>query len=180
MSLVTQCQEHLASNSIDPVPPTGLHITLLGLGDTDSISADDLRALTELTREKLTPITPFELSIGPITGSRSAMRLSVTPWDRILDLHRLLRACTAKILPEHKLSETSSLRPHMGIGYLNRQQDPAGLIPAVTRLRDLPCVPVTVRRVHLVELWREGNQYCWSYAVPSDSVIRLDVSATDC
>ncbi|NNH71520.1 2'-5' RNA ligase family protein [Nocardia uniformis] len=161
-SLAARCQGHLESSDIDPVPPTGLHITLLGLGDTDSLSTEELVTVADLTSEKLTDIDPFELHIGPITGSRSAIRLSVAPWDPLLDLHRVLRECAARVLPGIRLSETSSFRPHMGIGYLNRRQGAADLIAEVSRLRDLPPVPVLVRQVHLVELWRAGHRYRWS------------------
>ncbi|WP_411999225.1 2'-5' RNA ligase family protein [Nocardia sp. CWNU-33] len=104
---------------------------------------------------------PFDLSIGPLAGSRSAVRFSVTPWDELHGVHRRVREATAAYRPPGRLAQTAEFRPHVGIGYINRAQRAASLIEDIAILRNLPVVEVHIDAIHLVELRREGRQYRW-------------------
>ncbi|MEV4126952.1 2'-5' RNA ligase family protein [Nocardia sp. NPDC049707] len=160
-ALARACQSALPTDDIDLVPPDGLHITLMGIGSTDEVSTDDLAEIIGITREKLSSVEPFDLCVGPLSGSRSAIRFSVAPWDQLLELHRLLRACTLTLRPGTHLAMTSEFRPHLGIGYINRPQHSADLVSAVAALRRLPTAKVSVDKIDLVELRRNGRQYQW-------------------
>ncbi|MGQ4615257.1 2'-5' RNA ligase family protein [Nocardia sp. R7R-8] len=160
--LAEQCQKSLADDGIDPVPLDALHITLLSVGKVGDVSSEQLTGIADAARSRLADIAPFDVEIGPLTGSRSALRFSVTPWNNLLTLHRALRAATAVHRPTSRLAETTELRPHLGIGYINRPQDSAALIAEVAALRDLPPVTVSVSKIDLVELRRDGRQYRWT------------------
>lgn len=160
-ALALKCQERLGSDGIDPIPTTGLHLTLFGLGAKDSVTDAEVGALAVTARRRLTDFEAFDVTIGPATGSRSAIRLSVTPWDPVLALHHALRESAAEVLPDLRIRETSSLRPHLGLGYINREQPAAPVIDKVAALRSLPPVTVPVRQAHLVEVWRDGHEYRW-------------------
>ncbi|WP_433203563.1 2'-5' RNA ligase family protein [Nocardia sp. CA-107356] len=159
--LASECQGQLGTDSLDPVSLDRLHLTLLSIGDADQVSDSTLTRLIDLVHRRLAGVKAFDLSVGPLAGSRSAIRFSVAPWDPLLDLHRSLRECTAAVRPNSQLTETSEFRPHLGIAYINKQQAANGLVGAVEQLRDLAPVPVRVDNVHLVELRRAGRQYVW-------------------
>ncbi|WP_328390683.1 2'-5' RNA ligase family protein [Nocardia sp. NBC_00416] len=160
--LTQQCQKRLEHDGIDLVPRDGLHVTLLGLGRADQVSDEQLAQITAEASARLSTLAPFELAVGPLTGSRSALRFSVTPWDPLLELHHMLRAATAGSQRARRLAETADFRPHLGIGYISRTLDVASVIGDVAALRALPPVTVRVDSVDLVELRREGRAYRWT------------------
>ncbi|MGY2036644.1 2'-5' RNA ligase family protein [Nocardia gipuzkoensis] len=160
--LAERCQKSLSDDGIDPVPLDALHMTLLSVGKVGDVSGEQLAGIVDAARARLAGVEPFDVEVGPLTGSRSALRFSVTPWDSLLKLHRTLREATATHRPTSRLAETTELRPHLGIGYINRPQNAAALIADVAALRDLPPVTVQVSKVDLVELRRDGRQYRWT------------------
>lgn len=162
VDLATRCRKELARAGIDPVPLDGLHLTLLGIGKSDAVPDDELSTITAAARSRLRAVPPFCLGIGPLTGSRSALRFSVTPWDDLLALHGVLREATTSVRPSTEIAETSQFRPHVGIGYLNTPQQAAPLIEEVAPLRHLPPVTVSVTEVRLVQLRRDGKSYRWT------------------
>ncbi|WP_433600010.1 2'-5' RNA ligase family protein [Nocardia sp. CA-135953] len=162
ISLVARCQEALVHDGIDLVPLDGLHLTVLSIGKVAEVSDRQLDGVMSAAQAELSTVKPFDLSIGPLTGSRSALRFSVTPWDGLLSVHRRVRCASAVHRPSSRLAETSEFRPHLGIGYINRSQGAAPLIDDVSLLRNLPQISVRVDRLHLVELRREGRQYRWT------------------
>ncbi|MEU8894823.1 2'-5' RNA ligase family protein [Nocardia sp. NPDC048505] len=161
IDLAARCQEKLAQHGFDPVPLDGLHLTLLSLGRTDEVGGEQLNRIADAGRRAAKAIRPFRLSVGPATGSRSALRLSVTPWEQLLDLHGRLRTATADHCAPGRLAETSTVRPHLGIGYLNQEQDARQLVSDVGALRGLLPATVRVQRIQLVEVWRAGRAYRW-------------------
>lgn len=159
-ALARKCQEFLSDDGLDPVPHDGLHITLLGIGEAADVSGHRLSEVVAAAEERLAGFASFELLVGPLAGSRSAIRFSVAPWDPLLELHRLLFDCTGRVVPG-KRPRTTHFRPHLGIGYLNAPQSASGLVERVAALHDLPPVQVSVDTVDLVELRREEHAYRW-------------------
>ncbi|WDN55982.1 2'-5' RNA ligase family protein [Streptomyces clavuligerus] len=103
----------------------------------------------------------FTLSAHPLTGSRGAVRHSLTPWTPLLRLHTVLTAAAR----HHGLPTcrpTAGFRPHLGIAYNNRERDACPVIDAAAELRTLPAVPLSIDRAELVELRREGPTYRWN------------------
>lgn len=161
IDMTSRCQKELAHDGLDPVPLDALHLTLLSIGRTDEVTEQDLARIVESGRAAVAAVEPFRLSVGPLTGSRSALRFSVTPWRQLLDLHHRLRSAAAEHRPPGRLAETVEFRPHLGVGYINRQQGTRQLVKDVSALRGLAPVTVPIGQVHLVELRRVGREYRW-------------------
>lgn len=155
---------------------TGCNLTMLGIGDTDRLPAAQVEEILERSRAALRDFGAFELAVGPLAGSRSAIRFSITPWDRLIALHRILRDCAQEVIPDEAVRPTTDFRPHLGIGYLNTDRPAAGVIEQVRELRTLPPVSVSVGCVKLVELCRREGKYCWRdhsvIALASDRRVR--------
>ncbi|WP_446221627.1 2'-5' RNA ligase family protein [Nocardia sp. IBHARD005] len=164
IELAADCQKALAIGGIDPVPLDALHITMMGIGATTVVSSEQIDRLVSLAGKCLSDAKPFDLSVGPLSGSRSAIRFSVAPWDQLLDLHQVLSTCTAAVLPNSSagaVSGPSRFRPHLGIAYNNTDRAAVHVIAAVTALRGARCVSVRVKQVELVVLRRDGHSYRW-------------------
>ncbi len=73
------CQEALQHLGMDPVPADGLHVTMLRVGDIDRVSQAQVEHLLNMA-EKM-PVSEFELLAHPLTGSRGAVRFSLSPGD---------------------------------------------------------------------------------------------------
>ncbi len=160
VELAADCQQALMVGGVDPVPLDALHITVLGVGSTETVTEDEVGALISCAREELSEVKPFDLSVGPLSGSRSAIRFSVAPWDPLLDLHRLLATCTADTLQSTAM-DVGRFRPHLGIAYNNTDRPAAEVLDAVAALRGHQRVGVRVNEVELVVLRREGPSYRW-------------------
>ncbi|MFE1595228.1 2'-5' RNA ligase family protein [Nocardia sp. NPDC058705] len=161
---VAECQDALGADGVDPVPLDALHVTLMGIGSTKDVVSDEIDRLISAARERLSDVMPFVLAVGPLSGSRSAVRFSVAPWDPLLDLHRLLSTCTSESLSnptEFVRAKSARFRPHLGIAYNNTDRKAAEVIDAVSRLRGIHRVNVRVSHVELVVLRREGRAYRW-------------------
>lgn len=161
LTVARHCQDRLGADGMDPVPLDGLHITVLGIGDAVNVPVDDLDKIVDRAGRELSDFTALDLDIGPLSGSRSAIRFSVAPWDRLLELHRILHDCAKDIRPDQDLRGTADYRPHLGIAYINTARPAAELIDRVRELREMPPVAVTVGYVKLVELWRAEGRYRW-------------------
>ncbi|MGS2809919.1 2'-5' RNA ligase family protein [Nocardia sp. MW-W600-9] len=166
VSFAAECQRGLALTGIDAVPPDGLHITLRSVGDTTAVTDEQVETLVSCASERLSEVKPFDLTIGPLSGSRSAIRFSVAPWDPLLDLHRALPVCSGEVSPDLTSRGTrespSRFRPHLGIAYNNTDRAAADVIAAVAALRQTPeRISVRVDTVELVVLRRKGRCYRW-------------------
>lgn len=179
IELAAECQNALTQDELDNVPLDALHLTLAGIGSTTTVTDEQIDNLVSLARSRLTDVKPFDLTIGPLSGSRSAVRFSVSPWDPLLDLHRILRASTSESMPSLSAptgSGGSRFRPHLGIAYNNTGRAAAELIEAVAALRDTGPATVRVNHVELVVLRRDGHSYRWDTraAIPLGGTTVLD------
>ncbi|MFD4461475.1 2'-5' RNA ligase family protein [Nocardia sp. NPDC058480] len=165
IELAAECQGALAVGGVDPVPLDALHITMMRVGDMTVVSDEQIDRLVSLARESLSEVKPFDLTVGPLSGSRSAIRFSVAPWDPLLDLHQVLSTCTAEALPTSTVASapsSSRFRPHLGIAYNNTDRAAAEVIDAVAALRAARSASVRVNQAELVVLRRDGHSYRWT------------------
>lgn len=165
VDFAAECQNGLGMTGIDAVPSDGLHITISSVGDTAAVADEQIETLVSAAQERLSDVKPLDLTIGPLSGSRSAIRFSVAPWDPLLDLHRVLSVCSSMVSPDqapHPVPGSSSrFRPHLGIAYNNTDRAAAEVIAAVAALRRPERVSVRVDTVELVVLRRDGHCYRW-------------------
>ncbi|MFD3464223.1 2'-5' RNA ligase family protein [Nocardia fluminea] len=163
IELAAECQQALAIGGIDPVPLDALHITMMGIGSTDDVAEGQIDGLISVAREHLSDVKPFDLTVGPLSGSRSAIRFSVAPWDPLLDLHQLLSTCTGEVLRSVASAPSAArFRPHLGIAYNNIDRTAVEVVDAVGELRGAERVNVRVNQVELVVLRREDHTYRWN------------------
>ncbi|MGW0926045.1 2'-5' RNA ligase family protein [Streptomyces sp. NPDC002755] len=157
-ALARHCQEELTSLGLDPVPTDGLHITLAHVGRPDSVTPDQLDDLAR-DAEALVP-SAFSVRAIPLAGSRGAVRLSLGPWEPLLQLHHALAKAgsSAGLAPQ---KPTSAFRPHLSLAYNNQRRPATPVVDAVSGLRALPAAQLSVSAVQLVELRRERRTYRW-------------------
>ncbi|MGV9564461.1 2'-5' RNA ligase family protein [Streptomyces sp. NPDC003480] len=156
--LAGHCQEELTPLGLDPVPTDGLHITLARVGTPDVVTPSQLDSLAR-DAEALLP-SAFSVRAMPLAGSRGAVRLSLGPWEPLLRLHHALAKAGSGVGLAPK-KPTSAFRPHLSLAYNNRRRPAAPVVEAVSGLRALPAVELSVAAVQLVELRREGRTYRW-------------------
>ncbi|MGW4368667.1 2'-5' RNA ligase family protein [Nocardia takedensis] len=159
VALAERCQRAVAAPTVDAVPPDGLHLSVLRVGATTTVPPRAAAQVLAAGQARSAELAAFDLEVGPLTGSRSALRFSVAPWAPVRALHRTLREVTGPVGGE--LADTDDLRPHLGVGYLNTAGPAARLIESVAAVRDDPPVTTRVRAVDLVEVRREGRAYRW-------------------
>ncbi|WP_328937427.1 2'-5' RNA ligase family protein [Streptomyces tauricus] len=157
-ALARRCQEELAPLGLDPVPADGLHTTLARVGAPGVVTPGQLDSLAKDV-EALLP-SAFSVRAMPLAGSRGAVRLSLGPWEPLLLLHHALVKAGSDVGLAPK-KPTSAFRPHLSLAYNNRRRSAAPVVAAVSSLRALPAVELSVSVVQLVELRREGRTYRW-------------------
>lgn len=151
-------QQALAALEMDPVPEDGLHITLARVGAIDVVTRARVADLASCADGSLPE--EFSLTVGPLTGSQSAIRWSVAPWAPLLQLHRALTIANQKVCVPGG-PPTSKFRPHLGIAYNNRIRPTGPVVEMLGPLRSDPVLNVNIESVDLVELRREGFTYRW-------------------
>ncbi|MER6913885.1 2'-5' RNA ligase family protein [Streptomyces sp. NPDC000594] len=157
-ALTRHCQDHLAPFALDLVPDDGLHITMAKIGNRTDVATHRLDALARTVAAD--PPPAFDVLAHPLTGSRGAVRYSLTPWSPLICVHAALTQATRQHgLPGGR--PTTGFRPHLGIGYHNRHRAARPLIDAVAELRGLRPALLRAERVDLVELRRENAGYRW-------------------
>ncbi|WP_410876390.1 2'-5' RNA ligase family protein [Nocardia sp. A7] len=162
IEFAAECQQALAIGGFDPVPLDALHITMMGIGSTGAVTEGQIDGLISIAREHLSDVKPFDLTVGPLSGSSGAIRFSVAPWDPLFDLHQLLSTCTGEALRSvASASSAARFRPHLGIAYNNIDRTAIEVIDAVAKLRRAERVNVRVNQVELVVLRREDHTYRW-------------------
>ena len=78
--MAAECQSTLNLPYLDPVPLDGLHLTVQRLAFEAEVAPSQVDATVSRARQLLSTMEGFELSIGPLAGSRGAVRFSVSPW----------------------------------------------------------------------------------------------------
>jgi 2'-5' RNA ligase len=160
--LAATCQAAIARPELDPVPLDGLHLTVGRIGFTDEVTADTATAVAGEASAECHDLGPIELLVGPLAGSRGALRFSVSPWLPLMALHQRLTDATRRVLGSRSVMDTDRFRPHLSIAYANTTVSVASLIPKMEHLRSIPPVAMTVASAALVELYREGSSYRYS------------------
>lgn len=160
VDLGQRCQEALAPLRLDLVPASSLHLTLCRVGFTDQVTPAQARAIAAAARRRAGGLGLLRLTIGPLAGSRGAIRFTVSPWAPLLELHgRLTEATSAEL--STRCGDTDRLRPHVSIAYANRTIPASAARDVVEPLRRLRPVHVTVDAAHLVVLREEEHTYRW-------------------
>ena len=170
--LALQCQTELDRPDFDPVPLDALHLTIGRVAFTDETVQTTVDRLVETASRECKKLAPFHLAVGPLAGSRGALRFTVAPWPPLLELHRTLADATQDVFGEADGMQTANFRPHVSIAYCNRISAVSELLPLVAQLRALDPVSTLVVAASLVELRREGRTYRYGELARMDLVGR--------
>lgn len=161
VELARDGQRALTRFPFDPVPDDGLHLTIGRVGSVADVSPAFVSDVLAAARESCGGLAAMQLSLGPLTGSRGAVRFSVTPWAPLLDLHARLQRVMADVLAARP-ARTSELRPHVGIAYCRDSIEVEPIVDVLQSGRETPAVDVEVAAIELVALRRSARQYRWA------------------
>jgi len=160
--LTDRCQQALRHLPLDPVPLDSLHLTLLRVGFTDELTPLRADAVAQAVANQCGGLPAFPLTIGPLAGSRGAIRFSVTPWNGLVEIRRRLHvAVNGALNGGPRVGRVDSFRPHVSIAYCDHDLPAAPVAQAVAPLRRLAPVTVQIGALSLVVLRREGRAYRW-------------------
>lgn len=164
--LVRRVQDALAASpaaaALAPVAPGRVCVPLLRVADGTDLDPDVLADLDWAAREALVDAGPLRVTLGPVTAGPGSVRLSITPWDGLLELHHALRVATRHVLGGRPwLRELTPYRPHASVAHARTDLAAEVLAPTLERLRALPLVRTKVRRVTLVRVTRIGRRTRW-------------------
>ncbi|EWM19738.1 2'-5' RNA ligase family protein [Kutzneria sp. 744] len=161
LNLLRHAQAGLADQpGLDLIAPDAVHLTVSRVGWESDIPAEQLPRIAAAGRAHCADLRQFEVEVGPLAGSRGAIRFSIAPWDDLLRLHDRLRAATLDVLGESATpAPSSAFRPHLGIAYSGSAQPARPLVQAVQALRHLPCAREVVAAAELVRLERADRAY---------------------
>lgn len=156
---VEQIQRAVPAEGFDLVAAGSVHLTLGRIGFVDETpQAVALEVVAHAEGRGQRP-SAFTLRLGPVSGSRGAVRLSVSPWTPLLTLHAFLAAATQDVLGRWCVMDTAAFRPHVGIAYANTRVPAPEIVSVLEPLRGLRGPQVRVRSVSLVELERVDRSY---------------------
>ncbi|QLY33953.1 2'-5' RNA ligase family protein [Nocardia huaxiensis] len=162
VEMAANCQAQLKVAGIDLVPLNGLHITVLRIASSADITEASIQAIVDCAKKRISEVSTFRITVGPLSGSQGAVRFTVSPWTELFKLHQIVRESTLQALPELMLTDTDNFRPHLGVGYSNCQQSADSIIEKVLQTRDITPVTIEVSSIKLVRLRRESKAYRWN------------------
>jgi 2'-5' RNA ligase len=160
--LANKCQEVMRSPQFDLTPLSDLHLTLGRISFDDTITFQELAIIEAAARSACSRISSFRLDVGPLTGSETALRLSVSPWGPINSLRFTLDAITASILPREEEVSPEPFLPHIGIAYCNSRILAPPIVSRTQVTHSFPDVQVSISNLALVLLERGEQSYDWT------------------
>lgn len=162
VELAKSGQKLLKDLPFDPVPLDGLHLTIARVGSADQISPTCASDVLATARRAISGLAPIQLTIGPLTGSRGAVRFTVAPWGPLLDIHDRLLGATEEVLGRSHGHPRGHIRPHVGIAYCNGSTKVKPVVELLNSRCETPTVTVEVSAIEFVVLRREVREYRWA------------------
>ena len=154
--------------TLDPVPPRWLHLTMKGVGFTDTVDRADVDAIVDAVQQRCAELAPFTITLGPARVDREALMLLVQPAEPILALRAAIRAAIADQWGPDRVPENDDgFRAHVSLAYSNTA-GPAE--PVLKRLEARPVTPaeITIHRAALIDLNRDHHAYEWTEIATAD------------
>jgi len=159
-SLASKCQQAISFPYYDLTPPRDLHMTLDKIAFDGDLTPDQLHRIEAIAARTCREIQPFDVTIGPLSGTPGAIGFSVFPIQPIDELRNKLRQATLSIYPEAPVTR-SEFHPHIAIAYANSDVPAAEAIAALNELNTAAFLNVTVEEGALVLLKRHQRSYAW-------------------
>ncbi|MFC8528277.1 2'-5' RNA ligase family protein [Nocardia sp. NPDC057227] len=152
-----------ASPTMKPVSADGLHITVQGIGFTDTVPRSDVDRIVEAARRSLADLPRFAIAIGPPIVDSETVQFPIADPEPLRAVRDRLQTAIAEIWGAAKVPEQGSdFRPHLTVGYST------GIAP-IEELRskleadqlDGYTITDVVSEVSLIELNRDHGRYEW-------------------
>lgn len=160
VELAARCQRYLPDEGLDHIPGPWIHLTLRRAGYQDEISESEVRHLVSEVAERVSEIPRFRLRLIPLSGSPGAVRLSVAPWEPLMEL---FHAVSVGAIGKGSRKPEALFRPHIGVAYSAAQQHPESIQAAARRAaEELPAVEVEIDRLSFVAMRRAISWYEWA------------------
>lgn len=155
-------------STLDPVPVRWLHLTVQGIGFTDTVDRADVEAIVHAVQQRCAEIAPFTITLGPARVDPEALMLPLQPAEPVIALRSAIRAAIADVWgPDGVPENADGFRPHVSLAYSNTA-GPAE--PIIERLaaRPVTSAEITVCRAALIDLNRDHRVYQWTDIATAD------------
>lgn len=145
---------------LDLIPSRWLHLTMQGVGFTDEIAENDVRAIVDAARLRCATVAPFELTFGAPKVDPEAIMFALHPAAPAQALRAQIRGAIADVWRPEKVPETEQWSPHVSIAYSNATGPATPYAEALSSVTATPA-KLMVPSVELIILNRDNRMYEW-------------------
>lgn len=159
--LAARAQARLAGlPGLDLVPARWLHLTMQGVGFTDEVTDADIERIIEASRERVAPVAPPKVTVGPARTASEGIAFGVEPKEPLAMLRGALRAAIADVWGFGRAPENEDFTPHISVAYSN-VTGPGDVYDAALAGED-GTADLVVDAVQLIVLGRDEHMYEWT------------------
>ncbi|GAA0938316.1 2'-5' RNA ligase family protein [Nonomuraea longicatena] len=159
---------------LDLIPDRWLHLTMQGMGFTDEVSGEDVRAVVDAARRRLAVVPPFDIALDRPSITPEAIRWEVWPQEPVAAVRDGVRSAIGEVwsvVPEPE----EGFAAHVSIAYSNATGPVEPIAEALRRVQAQPAT-VRVEAAELIVLGRDRRMYEWE-TVATVSLGRVSASA---
>ncbi len=155
---------------LEPVPASGVHMTVLHSGPVDEISDDEIGAITALVRQRCAALAPWTAVVDRPTVGRVAVECLIGPGESARQLWQITSEATRQVTGDRFPTIPETYYPHLSLGYgtgtddpVTRRQMKVWLTDTLTPSPQLPPVTLPVASLHLVAQSHDGRHITWRH-----------------
>jgi 2'-5' RNA ligase len=144
---------------LDLIPDQWLHLTMQGLGFVDEVKQEDVDAIVEVARARLSLVPAFEVTIDRPAVTPEAIRWEAEPGEPVAAVRDAVRAAIGDVWSEVP-EKRDGFGPHISIAY-SCGVGPLG--PVFDAVNAAPSAPATARiaSADLILMSRDNRMYEW-------------------
>jgi 2'-5' RNA ligase len=155
-------------STLDPVPLRWLHLTMQGVGFTDTVDRADIDAIVHAAQKRCAELAPFTVTLGPARVDPEAVKLPVQPAEPVIALRAAIRAAIADVWGPDRVPEDADVfRPHVSLAYSNTAGPAQPIVERLTA-RPVTSAEIIIRRAALIDLNRDHRAYEWADIATAD------------
>lgn len=141
-------------------PPDWLHMTMLVVGATETVSRDRLPDLLAAARSDLDDVSAPLIVLERVLYHPEAILLAVEPVDALRDIRRRIDRATSNVTGAEVDDEASARWvPHMTVGYSTAGRPADPIISALGS--SIPAQRLVVEAITLVVQWGPERRWDW-------------------
>ncbi|MEZ0094545.1 2'-5' RNA ligase [Streptacidiphilus sp. EB129] len=144
---------------LDLIPDRWLHLTMQGLGFVDEVKPEELDAIVEIARARLSLVPAFEVTIDRPAVTPEAIRWEAEPGEPVAAVRDAIRTAIGEVWAEVPEAR-DGFGPHVSIAY-SCGAGPIG--PVVEAVNAAPSAPTAARiaSAELILMGRDNRMYEW-------------------